>query len=209
MKKLLFIFLIIFTVFIIYLSTFSKNIYYMSIGTNSLYSNTVVNYLKNTNKYKYHVDIAYVKPRITDIYDEINNNKKIGNNTTYKHALIKADVVTINLNGSYINEIIKNEEYTKKEKYKYLDQYIVKIDNLFQIIREYCKEDIYFLSFINENNDIENEKYFSYINFKINSSLEEYSIIKIDINKVVELEKEEDKNEFIGNEIIKQIKQNM
>ena len=161
MKKILFIVFVFLSIFIIYLSTVDRKVYYLSLGDSG-------NYVLDSNKRKVHRYSYYVKDyldekgvledyvygyssvdkRISDIINDIKLNKKY-NDYTLKNSLIKADLVTLHLNGYYLFEIINNHFMDFDELYEYVDVMVGDLDKLFSLIREYCKEDIIFIGFNN------------------------------------------------------------
>lgn len=71
--------------------------------------------------------------QIEDIIFDIKNNKKINNKEQMiQNALIKADILTISLDLSSKNKISE-------------------LENLLNIIRKYCKEEIYLIGYNNKN----------------------------------------------------------
>ena len=89
MKKILIIGLVLLSIFVIYLSNMDKKVYYVALG-DSLervyvgdeevygYSYYVKKYLTDDDLLeRYSDDYAKVDTRITDIINDINNNKKV------------------------------------------------------------------------------------------------------------------------------------
>ena len=97
-KTILVIALVILTVFVIYLTTMDRNIYYLDLNMgNYNYEETIVNFLKDEKKLEKYVT-GYIEKdyRTTDLINDIKNNKSINikkKKQTIKNALIKADLL--------------------------------------------------------------------------------------------------------------------
>ena len=158
MKKILILGIIILSIFLIYLTTIDKKVYYVSLGDEislgmtkdgyyeKSYPLYIKEYLEKNNKLETFID-DYSKQgyRITDLINDINNNKEIEEtNKTIKNVLIKADLVTLSIGTNDILSKISNEEnLTKidyKRLYKNIEEIVNDLDKLLKIIREYCKE---------------------------------------------------------------------
>lgn len=179
LKMILFLVLIILFIFLINLSNQDKEIYYVNIdSTNSLtYNKVIYKRLKKNNKLERYINKFSKKDyRTTDLINDIENNKKI-NNQTIQNALIKSDLLTLYIGVNDINYKIDNKE----ELYDYTDQVIDDIDKLLKLIRVYSKEKIYLIGFKN-NKDTSYDDYFNYTNTRLKSICEEHKIIFIDIN---------------------------
>ena len=176
MKKILIIGIIVLSVFIIYLTTLDKKVYYLALGdeislgltSNGYYEKNYTEYIKEYLEEKNLLE-RYINEyttqgyRITDIINDINNNREIEDtNTTIKNALIKADLITLSIGTndiiSKIEDINKlnNIDYNKFKKN--IDSIIKDMENLLEQIRNYCKEDIILIGiYINTNNKKINE----------------------------------------------------
>ena len=136
MKKILIIGVIILSIFIIYLTTLDKKVYYLVLGdeislgltSNNKYEKNYTEYIKEYLEEKnilekYINEYTTQNYRITDIINDINNNKEIEDTKkTLKNALIKADLVTLSIGTNDI--ISKIEDINKMNKidwhiYKY------------------------------------------------------------------------------------------
>lgn len=197
MKKILFIGIILLGVFLIYLSTFDRKIYYLSLGdelsvgynefnaTDYGYADYVRDYLNSNKKLEVYVNSFFQKNlRTVDLIEMIEENTKTvvdGKTKTIKNALIKADLVTLSIgNNDVVSKLSLYKNYSKKEIYDYLDTFLVDLENLIKLIKEYCKEDIIFIGFYNtldDNTDI----YFKYLNDKSKKIMEKYDITYLDI----------------------------
>ena len=100
-RKLFFVGLTTLIIFLIYLTTVDRKIYYVNIGDSvSMGVNSYINeYLNKEEKLENYID-KFNKPdlRITDLYNMINNNYEVKVDKykqSIKNALIKADVITL------------------------------------------------------------------------------------------------------------------
>lgn len=197
MKKILIIGLIVLAVFLIYLSNLDKKVYYLALGDSlangqstgkkvKSYSDYVRDYLKEQNLLETYInEYAENGYRTTDLIKAIKDNKKITRNKkeiTLQNALIKADLVTISIGANDILTKI-NEKITYDEIYNYIDDLTDDIDELFKLMREYCKEDIVLVGYYNpyieskETSDI-----FDYLNDSYKEISKKYKIIYVEID---------------------------
>ena len=179
MKKLIIIFLIFFSIFYIYLLTCDEKIYYLSISNNynsNDFSNIIAKKLKRNNLLEIHVnEFSNNNNRITDYIDMIDDNKYIIKNNKkihFKNALIKADIITLSLGTK---DFITNYG-DRTEKVLTIRN---NIETLIKKIREYSKEDIYFISIYSEYVD---SKYIDKLNNDIKSICSDNKIKFININ---------------------------
>ena len=230
MKKILIIGIIIISIFIIYLTTIDKKVYYLTLGDQialgltkegyyeKSYSNYIKEYLEEKSKLeKYIDDFPTQGYRITDVINDINKNKEIEETgQTLKNALIKADLITISIGKndivSKIDDVNKLTKIDYNKLYKNINEIIKDLDKLLEIIREYCKEDIIFIGI---NIDTYNEKLNEIINYANESFIkiaEKYSITYIDQyenkeeNKIYPTKEE---YEILGKRIIDEINNNL
>lgn len=120
-----------------------KKVYYLSLGK-SIYSNEVKNYLRKNNVFEKDVMFGENGYYIYELINDIKENKE-NNSITLQHALIKADLVTLSIEiNNMSNEIA----------YDYIDEYALDLDKLFKLMRQYCKEDIIFVSYYDLPSDI-------------------------------------------------------
>lgn len=196
MKKILIIGLVLLIIFVIYLSNLDKKVYYLALG-DSLetviyknkevygYSYYVKKHLKDKNILeRYSDDFSKVDTRITDIISDINNNTKIVNNKgsfSFKNALIKADLVTINISNSDVYDKLASD--FNNEIYDYIDDLAYDLDNLFKLMREYCKEDIIMIGVYNPFEEYSSDvsDVLEYLNNKYYNVCKEYDITYLDI----------------------------
>ncbi len=172
MKKILIIGIIILSVFIIYLTTLDKKVYYLTLGDeialgltqNGYYEKNYTEYIKEyldkKNKLeKYINEFSTQGYRITDIINDINNNKEIEDTKiTIKNALIKADLITLSIGTNDIISKIEDTKKLNKIDYKNLEKNMQTIqkdlEKLLKELREYCKEDIILIGiYINTDNE--------------------------------------------------------
>lgn len=179
MKKLIIIFLIFFSIFYIYLLTCDEKIYYLSISNNynsNDFSNIIAKKLKNNNLLEIHVnEFSNNNNRITDYIDMIDDNKYIIKNNKkihFKNALIKADIITLSLGTK---DFITNYGDSTEKVLTIRNN----IETLIKKIREYSKEDIYFISIYSEYVD---SKYIDKLNNDLKSICSDNKIKFININ---------------------------
>lgn len=179
MKKIIIIFLIFFSIFYIYLLTCDEKIYYLSISNNynsNDFSNIIAKKLKSNNLLEIHVnEFSNNNNRITDYIDMIDDNKYIIKNNKkihFKNALIKADIITLSLGTK---DFITNYGDSTEKVLTIRNN----IETLIKKIREYSKEDIYFISIYSEYVD---SKYIDKLNNDIKSICNDNKIKFININ---------------------------
>ena len=229
MKKILILGIIILSIFLIYLTTIDKKVYFIAIGDEISLGLTkegyyeksfplyIKEYLEEKNKLEIFID-DYIEQgyRITDLINDINNNKEIEEtNKTIKNVLIKADLVTITIGTNDILSKINNEEHLTKIDYKRLHKNIQEIvndlDKLLNLIREYCKEDIIV---VGPNIKTENEnlkKIIDYANEKFKETSKKYSIEYIKTDEIIKEKIYPTKDEYkiISEHIIESINSNL
>ena len=196
-KKILILVLIVLTVFLIYLTTLDKKVYYLSIGdfiTTGIdndfeWNDKIVTYLKDKNKFEVYVNsFSKENLRTTDLYNMIDNNEKDiidKKEKTIKNALIKADLLTLSIGmNDFIYKMGIDKQNNLNELYDYVDEVMLDLDNLLNIIRKYCKEDIIITNYYVPTN-LKNENNIKMINYA-NNCLEElvkqYNIELVDIS---------------------------
>ena len=205
MKKILFLGVILLGIFLIYLSTLDRKIFYLSLGDELSvgyneynvkdygYSDYVKDYLTDNKILETYIN-SYFKEnlRTTDLVRMIKDNEKVlidGKNKSIKNSLIKADIVTLSIgNNDIISKLSLYKNYNKKEIYEYLDSYLIDLENLFTLIKQYCKEDIIFIGYYNILNDKDADIYFKYLNDKTKNLTKKYEITYIDILDKMKLE---------------------
>ena len=195
MKKLFFFALIIFSVFIIYFLKVDRKVYYLALGSSLKYSfdldkNKVYGYSYYVSDYfnKKGILESYVYEysgddlRISDLINDIEDNKKYGD-YTLKNSLIKADLVSLGIDASDVYGRILTFDYDSV--YDYIDGLCIDFEKLLEIIREYCKEDIVFIGYVNPYTD-NSDAYdiIDYLNKRYKEICEEYGVIFVDISGI-------------------------
>lgn len=199
MKKLLTIIIVVLAVFLIYLGFKDDKIYYLSIGdylANGInhygtkdygYSDYVKDYLNENNKLEVFVSFSKNNKRTIDIVKDIEDNVKIdvnGKKKTIQNALIKADLVTISVGmNDLINNIEFNNDFSVNDLYNKLEQVVNDYENLFKILRDYCKEEIILVGLYNTTGNKNLDEFFDYSNKKIAKLANSYNIDYISIYK--------------------------
>lgn len=215
-KYLLIFGLISLIVFLIYLGTIDKKIYYLSLDSTDGYNNLIANKLQKNNILESYineyVDNSY---RITDLIKDIEDNKKItinGKTKTLKNALVKADIITISIGSTDLfNQINYTDDYD--EIYDYIDEMLSDLEKMIKLVKQYCKEDIFLIGYYNPYEVNKIDELFNYLNKKIIELCKEYKINYIDISKIIDDKKyiddkliiNKDGNEAIYNEIFDKI----
>lgn len=181
-KKIAFISVIILAVFLIYLLTIDRKIFYLDMGdqlsiSSNSYGVQLKEHFSSLGKLEKYVD-GFKKDdlRITDIMRMIETNEKVLMNEkeqTIKNALIKADLLTLSVG---LNDFTYKIDYvTKAELYDIADEVLYDLEDLFVIIREYCKEDIVYIG-IPYLGKSEFQEVFDYLNEKIELLCNDYKI---------------------------------
>lgn len=197
LKIALFFSVVILAVFLIYLTTLDKSICYVALGDfltvgvtadktkDYGFSDYVNEYLEEKNVVdEYIKEFADNTYRTTDLIRDIKDNKRILINDkerTLKNVLIKADLVTLSVGTNDVISIMSSES-GNSNFYDYLDSILIDMDELFALLRQYCKEDIIVIGYYNPYYG--NKKYdsaFSYMNTKVNYLSQKYGINYVDI----------------------------
>lgn len=195
--------LIVVLMIVIYITNRDTKIYYVSLGdglskgidtNNNIgygYSDYTKDYLKEIDKLEFYTKgFSNIDNRTTDIINNIKNNVEIIENDktiTIKQALMKADLITLSTGLNEILYKLTNENISDYEMYKYIDELLIDIDNLIDLVKRYCKEDIIILGFYNpfvnrnykQNENINNV--IMYANNKLKKEAEEEKIIYVDL----------------------------
>ena len=223
MKKILITGLVFLVIFLIYLANMDKKVYYVALG-DSLereyvsneevygYSYYIKNYLKKDDLLeRYSDDFAKADTRITDIIKDINNNAKITTNKgsfSLKNALIKADLITVNISSNDVLNKLKGNNIVYNDVYDYIDDLAYDLDNLFKLMREYCKEDIVMVGPYNPFSDSSDKlDVYEYFNEKYKDVCGEYDIIYVDLSDISEINGQN--YERIANRVIDKMSKNL
>lgn len=170
LKKILFYFLIILSVFLIYKLTYVKKENYVALGDSLAlgqnpygedgygYSDYLANYLLQNNRLSSYIsEFANRGYKITNIIEDINNNKNVisdGKKINIRSALRESTVVTLSIGFNDIVELIKNPIIEKKSINKLkiknnIDNVLNELDILISIIKKYAKNDIVIIGYYN------------------------------------------------------------
>lgn len=200
MKKIIVIFIIIITIFIIYLSTRDQKVYYLALGDDITtigideeegFSNHINRYLEYYDKSEQYInEFSQKNYRITDLTVDILDNRKekvSDSEKTIKNALIKADLVTLSIGMNDITSKVSTQTIDATSNYQFLygdvDEIVNDLEMLFVELKKLCKEDIYLIG-IYYPYKIQNQSLnsaFSYMNKKFKEKADEYQIHYIDI----------------------------
>lgn len=188
MKKILVLSLTFLFIFLIYLSTIDRKIYFLTLSSNENipYIDNVVTDLKNKSTVeKYIKNFNRDKYRITDYINMINSNEsiKINNkNQTIKNSLIKADVTVLELG---YDDIYSKTVYKEDNEaiYNYIDEVDKDLEELLKIVRTYSKEDVFLI--LKTNNKLINEEINKYMIEKLKHTSRKYKVnaLNIDVNE--------------------------
>ena len=182
--KRVLVLLIMILVVVIYLTNKDTKIYYVSLGdglgrgmnANDKigygYSDYIKEYLEDIDKLEFYTkQFSDKDKRTTDIINNINDNIEIIEDSkplTIKKALMHADIITLSTGLNELLYKLQNENLDSYQMYKYIDNLIEDIDDLIDIIKKYCKEDIFILGYynpyVNKNVSDDIDKYIKYAN---------------------------------------------
>ena len=185
MKKIIVSTLIIILIVIIYNIFKDNKIYYVSISNTSdnyTYKDYIKDYLDELNILENYTDISNLDDRITDIIRDINDNKVYGDKT-FQNILIKADLLTLSI--GYNDLISKIDKYSIYNMYSYIDTFLIDLDNLFNVLRQFDKEKIVMLGYYNSYDNKYNE-IIKYINLKVEELAKKYNIEYVDISDITQ-----------------------
>lgn len=202
LKIALFFSIVILSIFLIYLSTIDKSISYVAIGDfltvgvtageeeNHSFTDYVYEYLNEKNVVNEYIkDFSDNTYRTTDLIRDIKDNKKItidNKERTLKNVLIKADLLTVSVGTNDVISIMASENINNNF-YDYLDSILVDMDELFGLVRQYCKEDIIVIGYYNPYyGNRRYESAFSYMNTKVSYLANKYNIKYVDIYNLYE-----------------------
>ena len=130
------------------------------------------------------VVVIYLTNKDTKIYyvslgDGLGRGIEDSKSLTIKKALMHADIITLSTGLNELLYKLQNENLDSYQMYKYIDNLIEDIDDLIDIIKKYCKEDIFILGYYNP-----------YVNKNVSDDIDKY--IKYANNKLIELSKDEE-----------------
>lgn len=197
----------------IYLMTVNNKIYYVALGDSLAagqnpygsvaygYADYVADYLKGEDKLAFYTKkFAVSGYRTIDLINDINANKKISidnEETTIKHALTKADVVTISIgaNDLFYKMGINNLDlayYSEIDLKKYVDEVVFDVEKLIILTKKYCKEDIILVGYYNplwhmkKSYAKELDPIFVYANEKMIGISKKYNLYYVNIHTLFE-----------------------
>ena len=188
--------------------TRDKQIYYLSLGdslaagqtpNNTIeesYGDYVAEYLKDKEILEFYTKkFSKSGYRSIDLLNDLNNNKKIkvdGKEITIKHALIKADIVTVSIGSNDLfYKLNVGNEFDMDEFddiYTYVDEAISDVDKLLYELRKSCKEQImvfgFYNPFTNFSSSLANtvEPVIVYANEKMKNLVKKYDMTYVDIH---------------------------
>jgi lysophospholipase L1-like esterase len=233
-RTLLFSLLIAVIIFSIYTNKKDNKIFYLSLGDSLSggvtpygnrdygYSDYIKDHLIEKGFLEKYVNYNQLGSyRITDLINDINNNKELIINNeikTLKNVLVKADIITISIGE---NDLLYRLTLESTENlYKYANEIIRDIENLLKIIRTYSKEQIFLVGyyqplFLNDDNEI--VELFVYLNDHLDTLSNNYNINYIRLNTLfygnktylpnpLDIHPSKRGYEVIANEIIREIK---
>lgn len=198
MKKIIVIVVILLSIFFIYLNTIDKKVYYLALGDsiaagvnasgtdNYGYSDYIKTYLENRDLLETYInEFAVSGYRSIDLKRDIEDNKKLtinDKNITLKNALIKADIVTLSIGANDFFYYL-NANYT--DVYDHINESLNDVENLFKLVREYCKEDIivvgYYTPFESHEKIDTMDKIIKFANKKLEELCNEYDMYFVDV----------------------------
>ena len=184
MKRIFWVVVTVFIIIVIYIINIDRRVLVFAVGDSIAMGKTdigsitkspniyVKEYLEKEDKLEKYIDNYQKKGlRISDIINDINNNKKISykdKSYTIKNVLIKSDLVIISINNDdFLNRVFTY--YNIEELYNWVDEMTIEYENMISLIREYCKEKVivtgyYYPNSLNINQEIIN--LISYLNNK-------------------------------------------
>lgn len=213
MKKAFVLLLLIGLPILIYLLTVNNKIYYVALGDSLAagqnaygkvaygYADYVADDLRGREKLAFFTKkFAVSGHRTVDLINDINMNKKIDIDTTeitIKHALTKADVVTISIgaNDLFYKMGVNSLDlayYSDANLKKYVDEVTFDVEKLIVLVQKYCKEDIILIGYYNplwhmkKSYAKEIDSVFVYANDKMIEISKKYNLYYVDIHKLFE-----------------------
>lgn len=193
---------------IIFFLTMDNKVYYLSLGDSlaagqtpnntisNSYGDYVADYLKDKGTLEFYTK-KFTKSgyRSIDLLNDLNNNKEVevnGKKITIKHALIKADLVTVSVGANdlfyKLNVGNKFDLSEFDDIYHYVDEVFVDIDKLLYELRMSCKEQIMVFGFYNPFNNFSDslsltvEPVIEYANSKMKNLTTKYGMTYVDIH---------------------------
>lgn len=230
MKKILILGIIILSIFIIYLTTIDKKVYFLSLGDEIAlgftkegyyelnYNDYIKEYLENKNKLEIYInDFTTQGYRITDIINDIDKNKELEEtNKTIKNTLVKADLVTLSIGtNDIISQIEREYKLTKidyNKIYKNIKQITEDLDKLLKLLREYCKEDIILVGINITTEDEKTNEIINYANETFEQISNKYNITYInqyENKQEIKIYPTKEEYKILGDKIIEELNNNL
>ena len=181
MKMKILIIFLFFTgiIFISYVKSNKEEINYTIIGEKELFSNNIISknfsdliydeLSKKNNFGFYSKEFTYKNIRTIDMINNINNNVNI-DNIYIQNILKRTNVLIINTGNNEINyklSKVDSNENNDNEIYNYLDEVYKDIKVLIEKVKDLNEGKIIFLGIYNDTGNEDNDKYYKYINEKL------------------------------------------
>lgn len=203
MRKILAVIIVSLSILLIYLGFKDNKIYYLALGDGlSLgttpyggidygYSDYVKDFLAENKMLEVFInDYSKEQYRTTDLINLIKENKTItinGKEKAIQNALIKADLISLSIgNKDLLFNLELSSDFGIVDLAKRFDSYIVDLDELFNIIRQYSKETITFTGFYDPTNNTNLKDVFNNLNNRVRELCSKYNIIYIDTYSLFE-----------------------
>lgn len=198
------IILLFFTLVILfsYIKSNKEDINYTIIGEKEVFSNNIISknfsdllydeLSKDKNFGFYSKEFTSNDIRAIDIINNIDSNVQI-DNIYIQNILKRTSILIVNSGNNEINyklSKVDNNENNDNEIYIYLDEVYNDIENLINKIKNYNDGKIIYLGVYNDTGNKENNKYYEYINKKLNHLMNKYDIEYINLYNI--LNKNED-----------------
>lgn len=197
MKIILLLLFFSFIALISYIYTNNKEVNYTILGDKELFSNNLksINFAdlisRKLEEEKllgfYSKDFIKKDIRTIDVINDINDNYKV-DDITIQNILKRTDLLLLSIGNNEIHYKISKIDSTlnnDNEIYNYLNSVIIDINNLIQNIENINKCDIIFLGFYNDTNNVNNDKYYIYINKKLEKMLSKRNIEYVNLYDIL------------------------
>ena len=163
MKKIILILFLFLSCYLIYNLTEKKELSYVVLGDLTSFDN-------------YNNDYTNNEYRIIDLINLI----KYHDNNDIHRTLKNTDILIISIG---MNDLYYKLNTNKENIYRYLNNMVNNIDNLFKEINKYQYKKVLFLGYYNITNT--NNDLFTYMNYKINKLTNKYQYEYIELNKIL------------------------
>jgi len=197
MRKILIAVIIVLSVLLIYLGFKDEEIYYFSIGdylsrgitpygnNDYGYSDYIKDYISDNDKLETYVNYSKKNLRTIDLIKDIEDNVKIevdGKSKTIQNGLIKADLVTLSIGMNDLLDNVKfDNDFSINDLYDKFEEVLVDYEKLFELLREYCKEEIVLIGLYNSLGNESLNEFFEYANQKLYNLSNSYDIKYVNI----------------------------